>query len=317
MGAAGRNRYNAEPSLSLTEAEVAFQSIVDPYARADFFVGIGAEGASVEEGFITFTALPAQFQLKVGKLKAQFGKANLLHTHQLPYVDRPLATVNLAGGEEGLTDSGVSVSRLIQNPYLFLEVTGEVFRGETDVFQSPGRSKLNYVGHVRAYRDLSESTNLDLGASFAVGPTDIAPADFGDVASGAVLGKKLYGVDATLRYRPLKGATGRRLNLRTELIWSRQNLPFGRHATAFGVYGLGEYQLARRWYLGARLDRSGRVLDPDLVDTGGSAFVTFWPTEFSQIRGQVRRTSYAGGIVANEFFLQFNFTIGAHGAHVF
>ena len=46
-------------------------------------------------------------------------------------------------------------------------------------------------------------------------------------------------------------------------------------------------------------------------------FLTFWPTEFSQIRGQYRRTNFAEGINANEFLFQFNFSIGAHGAHVF
>jgi hypothetical protein len=46
-------------------------------------------------------------------------------------------------------------------------------------------------------------------------------------------------------------------------------------------------------------------------------FLTFWPTEFSQIRGQYRRTNFAEGIRGNEFLFQFNFSIGAHGAHVF
>ena len=46
-------------------------------------------------------------------------------------------------------------------------------------------------------------------------------------------------------------------------------------------------------------------------------FLTFWPTEFSQIRGQVRRINYAEGTSGNEFLFQLNFSIGAHGAHVF
>jgi hypothetical protein len=53
------------------------------------------------------------------------------------------------------------------------------------------------------------------------------------------------------------------------------------------------------------------------VDRGGSALITFWPSEFSQIRGQYRRTDYAGGPAADEFLFQFLFSIGAHGAHPF
>jgi len=313
LGSGGRNPNGEDASLALTEAEVSFQAIVDPYARADFYLGASSEGLDIEEGAITFTTLPANLLVRVGKLKAQFGKVNLQHTHQLPYVDRPLVTTNLVGGEEGLADSGISVSHLIQNPHLFLEVTGELYQGDSEVFQSDARSRLAYVGHLRAYRDLSEATNLDLGASIAYGPTDVDP---GPDAEG-VLGKTMYGVDATFRYRPLRQAIYKRLNVRSELVWARQELPFGQTHTAFGAYGVAEYQMARRWYVGGRLDRSARLLEPDLVDTGGAVFVTFWPTEFSQIRGQFRRIDYGDGANGNEAFVQFNFAIGAHGAHVF
>ena len=53
------------------------------------------------------------------------------------------------------------------------------------------------------------------------------------------------------------------------------------------------------------------------IDKGGSVFLTFWPTEFSQVRGQFRHISFAEGVRANEFLMQFNFSIGAHAAHVF
>jgi hypothetical protein len=323
LGVAGPTGFTTEPALQLTEAEVAFQSAVDPYARADFFVAVGPEGAELEEAFITFTALPANLLLKAGKIRAQFGKVSTLHTHRLPTADRPLVAANLLGGEEGLADSGVSLSHLIQNPLVFLELTGEVFAGTSEVFQSPERSRLAYVGRVRAYRDLTESTNLDLGSSFAFGPFLPEGTETGDDLDGPdgeldapALDRRLVGVDVTLRYRPLQGAIYRRLNVRSELVWSRQDALDG-EATAFGAYALAEYQFARRWYLGGRVDRSGRPFDGELVDRGGSVFVTFWPTEFSQIRGQVRRTHRAEGTSGTEALLQFNFSIGAHGAHEF
>ena len=78
-----------------------------------------------------------------------------------------------------------------------------------------------------------------------------------------------------------------------------------------------EYQFARRWFAGARLDHSERADDSSLVDKGGSLLLTYWPSEFSQVRGQYRHTKYAGGINANEFLFQLLFSIGAHGAHAF
>ncbi len=321
IGAAGRNPFATPPALQLSEVEVSFQAVVDAYAKADVYLAASPEGVEIEEGYITFTSLPANLLLKVGKMRAQFGKMNTLHTHRLPTVDRPLVTGNLVGGEEGLSDSGLSLSRLIQNPWLFLEATGEVFGGAGDVFQATERKRLTYLGRLRAYRDLTEDMNLDLGASFASGSTNLGETLQPDLClqsvSDCALGKRLFGVDATFRYRPLRRAIYTRLNLRTELIWSRQRLPGELTAKAFGFYGLGEYQFARRWYAGARVDRSGRVVDSGLTDSGGSVFVTFWPTEFSQIRGQYRRINFAEGVRANEFLFQFNFSIGAHGAHVF
>lgn len=324
LGVAGRRGFTVEPALELTEAEVAFQSIVDPYARADFFIAVGPEGAEIEEGFITFTALPANLLLKAGKIRPQFGKNVTLHTHRQPAADVPLVVANLLGGGEGLADSGVSLAHLIPNSFVFLELTGEVFAGTSEVFASSDRTRLAYLGRARAYRDLTEATNLDFGASFAFGPTALeeeepdggidAPVDSpGD----AVLNRRLVGLDVTLRYRPLQRAIYRRFNLRSELVWSRQDLPTGETVSAFGVYGLAEYQFARRWFLGGRLDRSGHPFDAAHVDRGGSVFLTFWATEFSQIRGQLRRTHRADGSRGTEGLVQFNFAIGAHGAHVF
>lgn len=307
VGAGGRNPLSEQPTLQLSEVEVAFQADVDPYARADFFLSAGPQGLEVEEGFLTLTALPRHFLLKVGKMRAQFGKVNTIHTHLMPTVDRPLVTENLVGGDEGISDSGFSLSKLVANPFLYVEATGEVFGGHSTVFQSDKRSHLNYVGRLRAYRDLTEGSNIDLGTSVAYGPTDVGPD----------MKKRLVGVDATFRYRPLRRAIYRRFQARTEAVWSRQDLPAAGRQNAFGVYGLGEYQFARRWYFGGRYDRSQRALDASIRDNGGSAFLTFWPSEFSQFRGQYRHTRYGEGIRANEFLFQASFAIGAHGAHVF
>ncbi len=314
LGALAKDAPDLAP-LQLSEVEAAFQAIIDPYAKADFFVAFGPEGADVEEAYITFTALPANLLLKAGKMRALFGKVNTLHTHALPSADRPLVTANLLGGDEGLSDAGLSLSHLIANPLVYLEVVGEVYRGESEVFQSDARSRLAYVGRARAYRDITESTNIDLGTSVAFGRAGVGVGE--DGAFQSVHNRRLVGVDATFRYRPLRRAIYQRLNLRTELVWSRQELPTDPAAQAFGFYALGEYQFARRWYLGGRLDRSGRAQDPSAVDRAQSVFLTFWPTEFSQVRGQYRRLSFAEGVTSHQLLFQFKFSIGAHAAHVF
>lgn len=320
LGAAGRNTTDPQPALEMHESEASFQAIVDPYARADFFISFGEEGVELEEGFLTLTSLPGGFLAKVGKMRGAFGKVNTLHNHVLPWTDRPLVTRNLVGGEDGIDDAGISVSRLIPAGTLFLEATGEVYRGDSgeSLFRSSKRSDLAYVGHLRGYHDITESTNIDLGASYSYGHN---PAG---ILRGTDIGRfttHLYGGDATLRWRPLARAIYHQFVGRSEFVWSDRGQFAGRlrrtHERSMGYYASGDYQFARRWWLGARYDHSERAEDSSILDRAGSAVLTYWPSEFSQVRGQYRRTDYGDAPAANELLFQFQFSIGAHGAHSF
>ncbi len=335
VGGAGSGANRPTPSLEMHESEPGLQAIIDPYARADVFLTFGEHGVDLEEGYLTFTSIPGALQLKVGKMRAAFGKVNTMHNHVLPWTDRPLVTQNLVGGEEGIDDAGLSISRILPAPKgIFLEGTAQLYRGDSEgVFQANRRSDVSTVGHLRAYHDLSESTNLDLGFSYARGHSPFANGS-----------NQLYGADATLRWKPLRRSIYHSFVGRSEFIWARTLVPYVRNPffdtertiSPFGYYVSGEYQLGRRWFLGGRFDRSERgacqptfpaTTTPCIVppvgvnplqrDTGGSLLLTYWPSEFSQIRGQLRRTRYGEGPTANEFLFQFVFSMGAHGAHPF
>jgi hypothetical protein len=182
-----------------------------------------------------------------------------------------------------------------------------VFRGETEgLFQALHRNDLSTVGHLRAYRDLSESTNLDLGFSYARGQSPFA--------SGA---NQLYDVEATLRWKPLRRAIYRSFLARSEFIWARASVGLDDPAAPLGYYVSADYQFGRRWLIGGRFDRSDRLQESGLRDTGGSIVLTYRPSEFSQLRGQLRRTRFAEDVTANELLFQLQFVMGAHGAHPF
>ena len=321
---AGHNPISPTPSFQMHESEVGLQAIVDPYARADFFISFGEEGVNLEEGFITFTALPNSFVAKVGKMRAAFGKVNTLHNHVLPWVDRPLVTQNLVGGEDGIDDAGVSVQRIIPVPKnWFLEFTGQAFRGDSsEVFASSSKDDLSVVGHLRSYKDITDNSNIDLGVSYSRGH-NLFGSDFIT---------HLYGVDATYRWKPLQRAIYRSFVARSEFIWRQQNQPSsltvcamilcppntaGGFQRAFGFYTSADYQFARRWFVGGRVDDSKRAFNAHLNDKGGSLVLTYWPSEFAQIRGQYRFTRYAENIDAHELLMQVQFALGAHGAHPF
>jgi len=306
VGAAGESPGGGEPSLNMQEAELSFQAVVDPYARADFFVTLSPDEVALEEGYITFPTLPGGFLTKVGKMRDAFGKVNGQHPHTLPFLDRPLVSKNLTGGEDGLADAGISVARLIPNPWLFLEATGQVYQGNSEVFQAPTRGDLAYVGHLRAYHDIGESTNVDLGGSIAYGHNGMTE----DTTT------RLLGVDATLRWKPLRRSIYTHFLARGEVTWSRRGQPDA--VDAVGGYGFLEYQFGRRWTAGVRYDNSERADAPGLRDTGGSFILTYRPSEFSLVRAQYRRTSFADtDSPANELLFQLLFAIGAHGAHPF
>jgi len=313
LGTAGRNAVSPSPAFEMRESEVSFQAAVDPYARADFFLSFAESGVNLEEGFVTFSSLPGGLLAKAGKMRAAFGKVNAMHTHVLPWADRPLVTANLLGGEDGINDAGVSVARLIPNRWLFVEATGQVFRGDSQgVFAAATSSDLAYVGHVRAYRDLTENSNLDLGVSYARGRAVGA----GTSAAASNATSALVGVDATWHWRPLRRALYRSFVGRSEFAWNHRSQPLG-SARGVGFYLSGDYQFARRWFGGARYDRSDRAANLALEDRGTSLMLTFRPSEFSQLRGQYRRTAFADAPTANDLLFQLQFAIGAHGAHAF
>ena len=321
IGSAGHNPINPTPSFQMHESEVGLQAIVDPYARADFFISFGEEGVNLEEGFITFTALPKNFVAKVGKMRAAFGKVNTLHNHVLPWVDRPLVSQNLVGGEDGIDDAGLSVQHIIPAPKnWFMEFTGQVFRGDSsDVFTASQKNDVSVVGHLRTYKDLTENSNLDLGGSYSRGHNQF----------GSAFVTNLFGIDATYRWKPLQRAIYRSFVARSEFIWRQQDQPFGAICVActtppasgfqraFGFYTSADYQFARRWFFGGRFDNSDRATNAALTDRGGSVVLTYWPSEFAQIRGQYRFTRYAEHFDAHEVFMQVQFALGAHGAHPF
>jgi len=289
--------------LRLEESELSFQAFVDPYAKAAFFLAVNQDGIEVEEGYAQFVTLPHDLTAKVGKFKAAFGKDNTWHAHVRPWVDQPLVIHNLFG-DEGFSDHGISVSKAIGNPWnAFIEATGEVTNGNVDgIFERDSLNDLVYNGHLKFFRDLGEDSNIELGTSYARGTLGGAHNQFG-------------GIDVTYRWKPLERGLYNSFVARLEAISNRRDDVDDR---LNGFYASADYQLARRWFTGVRVDSSDRFADGAVPnDRGVSATLTFWPSEFSQIRGQLRRTRYGDARTVNELLLQLQFSIGAHGAHVF
>lgn len=306
LGKVGQyNPYDPREPFRLDEAEVSFQAFIDPYAKGNFFLSVTPEGIDVEEGYAQFVTLPWDLTAKAGKFKAMFGKANTWHTHTRPWVDQPLVIHNFFSDEQFHGD-GLSVSKALPNSFAFVEATGEVYSGDVDgIFERRKYDDVAWNTHLKAFKDITESSNVEIGTSWARGSIAAGHSSFG-------------GVDVTYRWKPLQQGLYRGLIARFEGIVNKRDDVEG---NLRGFYASLDYQLAQRWFTGLRVDSADEVpglaaVTPGAHDHGVSATLTFWPSEFSQVRGQFRRTSYDAR-TAREVLLQLQFAIGAHGAHAF
>lgn len=322
QGEAGRRHadpgVNLPPALDLKEAEIGLQSIVDPYARADFFISVNREGVDLEEGYLNWFHLPHDLALKVGKFRADFGKFNRTHTPETSFADRPLVHERFFGNE-GLSGAGADLSWQVPNPWILVTLDGELINTptveESPVFDSARRRDLLYIGHASGYYDLTEAVNVTLGGSCAYGA---AGQEFNSVTgSSRTLAARLGGIDLTLRWKNPRRSIYRSAFWQTELLWSKRDAPAGSSVGSAGMFSHLEYQFARRWRVGARYDYTQLPADRSRYEQAGLAYLTFTPSEFSLISFQGRRARRFDGTKETLAFLKITFSIGPHGAHPF
>ena len=328
---AGSPRVSA-PAFQEKEAEIGLQSVVDPYARADFFLSASEDGLSLEEGYLTLTQLPAGLGLKLGKFRNKLGKFNQTHAGETPFADRPLVASEFFGAE-GLSSTGLSASYLVPNPmdaYINLEaeVTTPPPSGDGGVFARQGaRNALQYLGRVTWFTDLSDATNLNLSVTGANGPlSNDRFAEFYEVDQRAMV----WGAEATVRWKNPRRAIYKSLVWQTEGYMEKAaREPAGAISEVTpitvprrsGLFSYVDYQFDRRFHTGFRFDIV-QSLDPTNdgptpKETGELVFLTFQPSEFMLFSAQIRHVhNFAGGEDWNEF-AKLTFNIGPHGAHPF
>lgn len=322
QGEAG-NRY-ADPGkelsrpLDLKEAELAFQAMVDPYARADFFIAATREGFELEEGYIDWYHLPADFAVKVGKFRAGLGRFNRTHPAETAFADRPLVHERFFG-EEGLAEAGASVSWQAPLDLALVTLDGQALNApEAEAVPAFGRAQrrdLLYIGRASGYYDLTEALNTTLGLSYAHGPAGVEVDQV--VGTTVTRASQLGGVDLTFRWKDPRRAIYRSAFWQTEAFWSRREGVDDSKVGAFGLFTHLEYQFARRWRAGARYDYTQSPTDRTRHEKGGLAYLTFTPSEFSLISLQGRRARRFDGTNETLGMLKVTFNIGPHGAHPF
>ena len=309
QGSAGNDPTLPHDAMALPEAELGFQSAVDPFTRADFFMSATPEGLDVEEGYLTWLALPGGGQAKVGRFRTDLGKFNRTHPPETPFADRPLVELAFLG-EEGLTTSGVAASLLVPNPLgLYWDAVVNVGTipspGESPVFFADERSDLLTVARTSAFVPLHESADLNLGLSYANGLADSTLRSNGSRSQLGV-------ADLTFHWKNPRRSIYRALIVQAEGVML-QGTDSGSPRTG-GTFAYALWQFARQWKAGVRGDWSE---SPGVSDAtrGVLALLQYQPSEFSTMSVQARRTRDPGGDTHDAIFFKWLFNIGPHGAH--
>ena len=325
LSAFGNDSYLPGQALNLNEVEVAFQSVVDPYGRADIFIGYhpAEEAVEVEEAYFTWLTMPLSLQAKIGKFRSNFGKFNLTHPPETGLADRPLAALNFLG-EEGLGSTGATVSWLVPISGLYLKLIGEVTTiweeapvfstleidssGAEELVTSDKKEDLGYLGRAETFFDISEASNLAIGTSFATSVNN----PVGD------LWTRLWGADLTFRWKNPRRAVYHSLTWRNELLYNDREMPIGEeNIRTWGGFSLLDWQFSKRWHLGGRGDYSEFSDTEGLSEKGGLGYLSFTPSEFSLVSVQGRYVRRSDGSDDTAGFVKFTFNIGPHGAHPF
>lgn len=292
----------ARTGFTLQEIELALQSIVDPYFRADIFLSFHEEGVELEEGYFTTLGLPKGFQIRGGKFLLPFGRQNQKHLHVWDFVDNQLVTKYLVG-TEGLSELGIELSYLLPTPF-FLQVQGTFSNGDNETSFGGTRTKdFLYQGRLSTSFDLGRDVTLLLGGSGAFGFNDTGPGN----------DTRMFGGDVLVKWKP---KAYRSLVWQSEYINRSKELVGGRQ-TDGGLYSYVDWQFAKRWHAGIRYDQMGLPEGLVLKEYRVSPTVTFSPTEFSRLRLQYNYDKVRTIDPVHAVFLQMQFNLGPHGAHPF
>lgn len=336
-------------SFSLGESEITVSANIDSLAFGSLTFALSPEETvEVEEGYVQTTALPAGLTLKAGRFYAGLGYLNEHHAHTWDFVDAPLTHQAFFGGQ--FKQDGVQAKWLLPTDQ-FIELSAELGRGANFPGSDRNRNDAGAIAlSAHTGGDVGDSHTWRLGASWLQTKADARSWDMSDVngdsVTNAFTGKsKLWIVDGVWKWAPHGNAKRTNFTLQGEYFrrtetgdvsyaLSDNTLPApaidtGAYRSAqSGWYLQGVYQFMPQWRVGLRHDRldSGSVqygalrnvlANADYNPQRSSLMLDWSPSEFQRWRIQLSQDQARQGVKDTQLFLQYQMSLGAHGAHTF
>ena len=327
--------------FSLSESELGLSASIDPWLRGVANLSLhGDNTVSVEEAYVQTTSLGQGLVFKAGRFFSGLGYLNAQHAHTWDFVDNPLAYQAMLGTQYG--DDGVQLTWLAPTDQ-FIEVGLELGRGRS----FPGGDNSRNGAGMKALTlhtggDIGDSQSWRAGVSVldakandqlldAPGPAGTRVANVFDGST------RVWVLDGVWKWAPNGNATRTSFKLQGEVLRSTRtgsliydlagaNIAGSYRSAQSGWYLQAVYKFAPYWRVGLRTER----LDPGPVNFGlnagallGSSYkpqknslmVDFSPSEFSRIRVQLAQDKSRQGLADSQLFVQYQMSLGAHGAH--
>lgn len=328
-----------QKGFNLGESEITLAANIDPWWYGALTASFNAENeVSVEEAFIQTTALSNGVKLKAGRFFSGIGYLNEQHAHTWDFVDAPLAYQAFLGGQLG--QDGVQAKWLLPTDQ-FIELGAELGRGANYPGTDTGRNGAGasaVFAHIGG--DVGDSNSWRAGLSHLWAKASDRAWDDDMVGAGSFTGSsRLWVVDGVWKWAP--NGNGKVTNFKL------QGEYFRRAEKGDAVYGLdpddssvtgtsaayrsaqsgwylqGVYQFMPTWRVGLRYDQldtgsvkfDGVNLAPDYNPRRTSVMLDWSLSEFSRWRLQLNDDRTRDGQSDPQIYLQYQMSLGAHGAH--
>ncbi len=318
--------------FGLGESEMSLSANIDPWWFGALTVAFTPENeTSVEEAFVQTTALSDGLKLKAGRFLSGVGYLNEQHAHTWDFVDAPLAYQAFLGGQS--QQEGVQAKWLLPTDQ-FIELTGELGKGAGGR-NGAGQSVLS--AHIGG--DVGVSNSWRLGASQIWAHPQSRSWDEQGVTNVFDGKSQIAIIDGVWKWSPNGNATSTNLKLQGEYFHRKENgtvtfdstaanLADAYNAAQSGWYLQAVYQFMPHWRLGLRQDQldpgrvdyasnNANIQRPDAQPKRSSLMLDWSPSEFSRWRIQLNNDKSRQGIDDTQFYLQYQMSLGAHGAHGF
>lgn len=303
------------------EIEIAATGYLNPYARADIYLGMhGIEGTfEIEEASMSLLRwLPANLQLKAGQYLVDFGKLNTQHPHQWSWMSRPLMHQELFG-HDGLRDVGLQISTLYPVGNSALSISANLLRngnlsghhhheGEEHESEEEEHRELAFSGRVGMFSPVTDKTSLELGLSLFRAEFDPAEKRYATI----------FGADGKLKWKP---DMYRSFSVIGEFTMNQRTVEHDEEeedVTSHGLFAALDWQFMRRYNAGLFYDYTQEAVDSEVSRYGYGLFAGFSlaeeTTRFSLL---LRRDDGDEFDTYNTVMLQILWSLGPHKPHQF